>query len=196
MMNSKSHPELEDQNDRELLVSVSKQCRVSFAKLYRRYYTPLTRFAYRYLQAPEVIEEVVNDTMMVVWQKADSFRSESRVSTWIMGITVRKCWEAQKKASKNMQSIEELSDLEDKVCDSGNAELSQTMNWALQKLSPEHRATVELSYHMGYTCEEIASIMSCPQNTVKTRLHYARKSLRKILDTSESGLDYVEKRLD
>ena len=45
----------------------------------------------------------------------------------------------------------------------------------------EQRLAVELCYELGYSCEEIAAIMNCPVNTVKTRLFHARAKLQKLL---------------
>ena len=53
---------------------------------------------------------------------------------------------------------------------------------AMQRLSPSHRSVVELTYQFGYSYAEIAEIVGCPVNTVKTRMHHARMQLRKILE--------------
>ena len=52
---------------------------------------------------------------------------------------------------------------------------------AVQQLSAKQRLVVELCYFEGYSLEEISHIANCPLNTVKTRLHHARKRLREIL---------------
>ena len=53
---------------------------------------------------------------------------------------------------------------------------------ALAALSPEQRAVMELTYYFGYSYKEIAEQLDCPENTVKTRMHYARRKLRTLLD--------------
>jgi RNA polymerase sigma-70 factor (ECF subfamily) len=52
---------------------------------------------------------------------------------------------------------------------------------ALSELPVEQRLAVELCYELGHSCEEIAKIMGCPVNTVKTRLFHARAKLQKRL---------------
>jgi RNA polymerase sigma-70 factor (ECF subfamily) len=52
---------------------------------------------------------------------------------------------------------------------------------ALGCLSPDHRAVLELTYYLGHSCGEIAAIMDCPINTVKTRMFHARNKLRALL---------------
>ena len=63
------------------------------------------------------------------------------------------------------------------------AEDREVLEAALARLSPEHRAVLELAYFMGYSCAEIATIVECPVNTVKTRLFKARGRLRSIWPT-------------
>jgi len=52
---------------------------------------------------------------------------------------------------------------------------------ALESLSPDHRAVLELTYYLGHSCSEIAAIMDCPVNTVKTRMFHARNKLRVLI---------------
>ena len=60
-------------------------------------------------------------------------------------------------------------------------ELGDAMSWAFAKLSPDHQAVIELCFSEDFTYQEIAEIMDCPLNTVKTRLFHARKRLADML---------------
>jgi RNA polymerase sigma-70 factor (ECF subfamily) len=60
-------------------------------------------------------------------------------------------------------------------------ELGDAMQWALSKLSVDHRAVIELCFTENYSYQEIAEITECPINTVKTRLFHARKRLAELL---------------
>ena len=53
---------------------------------------------------------------------------------------------------------------------------------AMAELSPEHRAVVELCYFHDMAYAEIADVVGCPPETVKTRMFYARRRLRQLLD--------------
>jgi hypothetical protein len=55
------------------------------------------------------------------------------------------------------------------------AERREWLEHALERLPSEQRLVLELAYHLGHSCEEIAEIMNCPVNTVKTRMFHARK---------------------
>ena len=59
-----------------------------------------------------------------------------------------------------------------------HAEAEDWLGRALNGLPTEQRAVLELTYYLGYSCEEIAAIMECPVNTVKTRMFHARQKLR------------------
>jgi RNA polymerase sigma-70 factor, ECF subfamily len=63
----------------------------------------------------------------------------------------------------------------------GAAETGEWVALALQQLPNDQRLTLELAYGQGYSCEEIAEIMACPVNTVKTRMFHARGKLRTLL---------------
>lgn len=61
------------------------------------------------------------------------------------------------------------------------AETGEWLDVALQRLPREQRIVIELAYHVGHSCEEIACIMQCPVNTVKTRMFQARRKLKPLL---------------
>ncbi|MGS2724035.1 RNA polymerase sigma factor [Porticoccus sp. GXU_MW_L64] len=182
----------EDQRDLRLLRAVGQGDKDAFSTLYKLYYPLLTRFAYRYLKQLDVIEEVVNDSLLTTWQKAAGFRGDSRVSTWIMGITMRKCWEAARKLDKH--SSQDMDTVPEQAVDGELERLdqAQAIEHALEYLSADQRACVELAYQSGYTCEEIGQIMECPANTVKTRLFHARKIFKKVFGQQAEPIPAVE----
>lgn len=153
----------------------------AFEALYRDYYPRLHRFLGRVTQRTQVVDEVINDTMLVVWRKTPGLDLSSKVSTWIFGIALRR-------AFKVLKRVDDPVDFEaDQQPDPGTEspedalfrhERKDALARALQKLTPEHRAVIELTYFLGHSCAEIAQIMDCPLNTVKTRMFHARRRLR------------------
>jgi RNA polymerase sigma-70 factor (ECF subfamily) len=173
-------------DDLVLLGRVAEGDRDAFRRLYSHYHRRLHRFLMRLTRERQVTEEVINDTMMVIWQHAADFRGASRVSTWILGIAYRR-------ALKTLERTRNAS-AQDVIVATANAPdgalldmLSQgteTHDWidrALTQLSPEHRMVIELAYFLGLSCEEIAEIVGCPLGTVKTRMFYGRERLRQLL---------------
>lgn len=184
--------ETDDDFDRVLLRKVGSGCKDSFTQLYERCYAPVTRFAYRTIQDPGMVEEVVNDSLFTVWEKASTFRGDSRVMTWILGITMRKCWQAIR-ANRVHSNNEELpEELPERTNELNLSHTQLTLATALNELSPEHRACVELAYSVGFSGEEIAEVMECPVNTVKTRLHHARKYLRDYFQRNDVKLNFSD----
>ena len=64
----------------------------------------------------------------------------------------------------------------------GHARLHQLLRGAMADLSPDHRGVVELTYFQDLSYREIAEIMDCPVDTVKTRMFHARRKLKQRLD--------------
>lgn len=172
------------ETDLDLLEKVRAGDREAFERLYRAYHPRLNRFLWTLMRRPTVVEEVLNDTMMVVWTRPDSFHGASKLSTWIFSIAYRK---AMKALRKQDEAIED-SEAERRVSSdagpdesSSRARVRQLLSQAVAELSPSHRAVVDLTYFHELGYREIAVILECPVDTVKTRMFHARRHLRKKL---------------
>ena len=129
----------------------------------------------------EVVEEVINDTLWTVWQKAADFRGASRVSTWIVGIAYRRALKALRQSKTSQATVSDDMSLSSTAIIPDPQTLDETRQWleqAMAELPLEQRLVLEFSYLLGHSCEEIAEIMQCPVNTVKTRMFHARDKLR------------------
>lgn len=168
-----------------LLEGIRQGRRAEFDALYRLYHPRLWRFLTHMLRQPDALEEVLNDTLLVVWQRADGFDGRSKLSTWIFGIAYRKALKALSR-----QDLPLDPDEADEVADTGPGpeqrmglvQLRERLRAAMAELSPEHRAVVELCYFHDMPYGEIAEVVGCPPETVKTRMFYARRRLRVLLD--------------
>jgi RNA polymerase sigma-70 factor, ECF subfamily len=169
----------------ELLRQVAAGDRTAFKELYLIYHRRLARFLMRMTSRHDLIEEVINDTLWTVWLKAGDFRGDSLVSTWIVGITYRRALKALRRhgAARPMLA-EEVAVAPDAQLEDENR---QWLGQALAELPLEQRMVMEFSYLMGHSCEEIAQIMQCPVNTVKTRMFHAREKLRRSLPRLAGG---------
>jgi RNA polymerase sigma-70 factor (ECF subfamily) len=170
----------------ELLRQVAAGDRTAFKELYLIYHRRLARFLMRMTSRHDLIEEVINDTLWTVWLKAGDFRGDSLVSTWIVGITYRRALKALRRhgAARPMLAAEEVAVAPDAQLEDENR---QWLGQALAELPLEQRMVMEFSYLMGHSCEEIAQIMQCPVNTVKTRMFHAREKLRRSLPRLAGG---------
>src|SRR4029077_4851713 len=66
----------------------------AFETLFRRYYPRLRRFLEQLTRRPQMVDEILNDTMLIVWRKADTFNLRSKLSTWIIAIALRRSLKA------------------------------------------------------------------------------------------------------
>jgi RNA polymerase sigma-70 factor (ECF subfamily) len=172
-----------DGSERELLDRISKsRDQAAFRTLYGNYYQRLTRLLARMSVRREDIEEVINDTFWVVWTKASEFRGASQLSTWIIGIAYRRALNALRRARLRPVADEAFDEdsvsVESTEADETN---QQWLSLGLERLPMEQRMALELTYTLGHSCEEVAAILDCPVNTVKTRLFRARETLKQVL---------------
>lgn len=174
-------------DDGELLARVASGNLQAFERLYRVYQPRLTRFLTTLLKRPQLIEEVLDDTMMVVWQTAGSFRGSSKPSTWIFAIAYRKAHKAKARWPDPLEDPEFDTRVSDEPApdeELHHQRLRGALMKAMDQLSPDHRAVVDLTYFhdMGY--REIAEIVDCPVDTVKTRMFHARRRLKQAMTGS------------
>lgn len=170
-----------EDDDSALLRRIAAGDRPALTSLYDAYQPRLCRFLGRQTRRQDVIEEVVNDTFFIIWQKAHEFREESRVSTWIMGIAYR-CMLKSLRQTGNFPMEDVLDDAYHSTTEpSAMYELQDWLSKGLERLPIEQRATIELAYCMGHSLEEIAEILDCPISTVKARMFHARIKLRNLL---------------
>jgi RNA polymerase sigma factor (sigma-70 family) len=173
-----------DATDAYLIGLIAGGDRLAFEALYRAYFPRLTRFLNGMARSVQLIEEIINDTMLVVWQKPQRYDGTCKVSTWIFAIAYRK-------ACKAIRGLDEPVDIDPDLLEGDEAfepehvldlqRLQRAVGAALDGLSAAQRAVVNLTYQhqMGYT--EIAAVMDCPVNTIKTRMFHARRRLKLLL---------------
>jgi RNA polymerase sigma-70 factor (ECF subfamily) len=177
----------------DLVARIARGDRRALEELYYLYHRRLARFLTRLTRRYDVAEEIINDTFWIVWRKAADFRGDSQPSTWILGIAYRKARNAFRSSAR--LAVEESLDNPSHgasplplLMTDGPQRAEELRDWlgnALVQLPIEQRLAVELCYELGFSCEEIATIMECPINTVKTRLFHARAKLQRLL--LESG---------
>jgi RNA polymerase sigma-70 factor, ECF subfamily len=178
-----SKKELSRESDSELLSAIAAGDRRALEVLYLGYQPRVARFLLRFTECRENIEEIINDTFMVVWRSADDFRWESQVSSWIFGIahrTALKSIRRQKYRSAARSLDESPVQTVDPVLE---AEIRDWVRTGLNCLPDEQRLALELACHMGYSLMEIADITDAPIGTVKARMFLARQKLRQQLPT-------------
>lgn len=169
----------ENEEQLELLKQVATGDKHALTQLYLQFHARLFKFVFRLTRSYSTADELVNDVMLVVWEKAGSFRGDSRVSTWIFGIAYR---QAMRRITRNKVQLAPLNDAADPQVD--HVSTSETEDWVeqgLHSLPAAQQLTVMLVFYLGLTYEEIAEVTDCPVNTVKTRMFHARRKLKDYL---------------
>lgn len=180
-------PDSQEHEERRLIGRIARMQDVrALERLHAIYRPRMSGFLFRLSSDADLVEEVYNDVMFVVWQKAGQYNGESKVSTWLFAIAYRKAIKLLKKSQRResfsaaaARDAEEVA-VQDARHDLENRDLIEA---ALAKLPPKQRLIVELSYFADKTYEEIAEIAQCPVNTVKTRMFNARRKLNDVVRT-------------
>lgn len=167
--------------DASLIEQITTGDRRAFEQLYRTYHPRLSRFLTNLLRRPHLVEEVLNDAMLVVWRQPERYNRQCKVSTWVFAIAYRKALKALRRAD------EPVEDREAELRPSGEpgpeqhlglAQASVALAKAIGELPTEQRAVVDLTYFHEFGYREIAELMDCPVDTVKTRMFHARRRLK------------------
>lgn len=164
----------------------------AFEELYRIYHPRLSRFLGRIISYQHLIEDALDDTMMVVWDRPLAYDGTCKVSTWIFAIAYRTALKALRRSKEGLAepnwepSANTERDPEERL---GDMQVRSALINAIGALSADHRAVVDLAYFHEFDYREIAQIMECPVDTVKTRVFHARRNLKKLL--GEQRADWI-----
>ncbi|MFZ2450667.1 MAG: RNA polymerase sigma factor [Methylovulum miyakonense] len=159
---------------------------LAFEAFYKLYYPKLFGFIQRMTRQPETVEELIQETLLVVWEKPRHYNHKSKLSTWVFGIAYNKALKSLAKHARTNDA--NLDDVLETLRDpSPNpAQHLENADWlgrALAALPPDQRAVIELTFYHGLPYQDIAVILDCPENTVKTRMFHARKRLQAFAET-------------
>jgi RNA polymerase sigma-70 factor (ECF subfamily) len=174
-----------DTSDVALIQRVALGDSSSMRVLYTRHSLRVYRFILRFIDNETVAEEVVNEVFLDVWKSAMKFEDRSQVSTWLLALARHKALAMRRRRSTESlpdgaeESIEDTSD--DPEIAMQHKQRSTILLNSLAMLSPAHREIIRLVYYHGKTISDAAAIIGIPQNTVKTRMFYARKRLVQLL---------------
>ena len=161
-------------------------------ELIQQYQERIYATIYHIISNHEDAADLAQITFIKAIRKINNFKGQSSFFTWLYRIAVNNTINfIRTKRKRVILSInqmdeefdrgEELLGLVSKETpqrDISRLELQGILNAAMLKLSPNHRLVVTLHDVQGMPHEQIGEIMDCNTNTVRTRLHYARKQLQ------------------
>ena len=164
----------------------------ALAILVNRHKDLVYRVAMQITKNSDDASDVLQDAFLKVYDSINAFRQESAFETWLYRIVVNLSIDAvkkQKRQQESMASLSEVSDVhqsqdiqQDPTRQAEKNELQEWVTQAVNSLSIKHRAVVILHELEGLSHPQIADILDCSEGTVRSRLHYARKRLRVLLE--------------
>lgn len=173
--------EIREQEEELLIAKIARGDTAALERLYNLYRPRLYRFLLALQCSQAELDEVYNETFYVVWRKAGTFDGSCRLSTWILGIARNKVLDSnrsERRRTMRHSDTDTASLPETRLTDAERLELSQCLQVALERLPDEQCAVIELAFLDGLSYQEIASLMDCPESTIKTRMFHARRKLR------------------
>lgn len=175
-------------SDEMLIGRIASGDRLAMQVLYARHHVKIYRFVLRLTRNETTAEDMISEVFLDVWRQANRFEGRSSVSTWLLAIARFKALSVVRRR-KDVELDEEMAEaIEDQSDDPEVALEKKDKGAALRKcleaLSPEHREIIDLVYYHEKSVEEVAKIVGIPENTVKTRMFYARKKLAEELKTA------------
>ena len=158
--------------------------------LYDEHGAALWRYAWRLTGDASRAEDVVQETLLRAWQHPEVTEGERSARAWLF--TVARNMIIDERRSARFRSESSTPEPEQVPDRGGRDEMDNALNRllmseALTKLSADHRAVVQRAYYQGWTTAQIAADLNIAEGTVKSRLHYAMRTLR--LALQEMGLN-------
>ena len=178
-------------SDEVLIGRIAGGDRLAMQVLFARHHVRVYRFVLRLVSDPTIAEDTISEVFLDVWRQAGRFEGRSAVSTWLLSIARFKALSALRKRTdeeldeETAEAIPDTADTPEEAIQ--KKDKSEVLRECLKSLSPEHREIVDLVYYHEKSVEEVAEIVGIPENTVKTRMFYARKRLSELLKAA--GID-------
>jgi RNA polymerase sigma-70 factor, ECF subfamily len=153
--------------------------------LFTRHNVRVYRFILRLLGDESVAEDLVSEVFLDVWRQAGRFEGRSAVSTWLLSIARFKALSGLRRRLHH-ELDDETAEAIDDSADNPEEALAKKDRCAiirkcLEGLSADHREIIDLVYYHEKSIAEVAKITRIPQNTVKTRMFYARQRIARML---------------
>jgi len=178
-------------SDEMLITQMAAGNKLAMRALFARHQVRVYRFILRIVHDSALAEDVVSEVFFEAWQHADRFEGRSSVSTWLLGIARHKALTASNRRPTDLLddriAMTVADPANDPEADLAEKDKASVLRRCLSALSPEHAEIIDLVYYQEKSIKEIAQILGIPDNTVKTRMFYARKRLAALVAAEGIG---------
>jgi RNA polymerase sigma-70 factor (ECF subfamily) len=146
--------------------------------------------AFRILGDEDQAKDIVQETMVTIWQKIRKIKSAEGYKTWIYRIVVNKCYDQLRKKKRHQEFVadEQTWALISNSISAGpsaeleNYETAQIINLLTKKLSPKQKTVFILSEIEEMSGDEISEITGMRKSVIKANLYYARKNISEMVE--------------
>jgi len=178
-------------SDEVLIKQIADGNKLAMRALFARHQVRVYRFALRIVRDTALADDVVSEVFIDAWQHAGRYEGRSTVSTWLLGITRHKALTAANRRSTESIDSQTAMNVVDPAAspeaELGHKDTGTVIRRCVAALTPEHAEIIDLVYYQDKSIKEIVEILGIPENTVKTRMFYARKRLAALI--AAEGID-------
>lgn len=190
-----------DPDDNPIIQQVLSGDVDAFAALIDRYHSYVFAIVGRRIPAEEV-EEVAHHVFVKAYQALGKFKGKSEFRHWLAQIAARTCYDFWRKHYRQreiicsqigtdeqnwMEAVMNAQSISDSKALSEKQEAREVLHFALNRLSPEDRMVLTLTYLEDRSVKETARLLGWTQANVKVRAHRSRAKLRTILEQTLNG---------
>ncbi len=168
-------------SDLEVIKRIADGDKRALETLYTRHSARTFKFLVRLTANKSAAEDLTHDVFLEVWNSAKRFEGRSSAATWILSIARYKALDSRRRQrSFTEHDLPARAEPSPEVT-AMQASSSDYMRECLTALSQEHREIIDLVYFHEKSVKEVSTILDIPEATVKTRMFYARKKLKEML---------------
>jgi RNA polymerase sigma-70 factor, ECF subfamily len=158
--------------------------------LFKRYQLPLYVYVFELVRDEQTSLDLVQETFISAARHINSLRDDDKFGSWLFGIAHQKCIQRWRQQQRETAALEEIADAPAELEDDPRDLLIRREQEAefmklLDLLPPLQRSVLLLRFVEDFSLEEIAGITAVSVGTVKSRLHYAKRAFRQLLEESK-----------
>ena len=192
-------------DDAQLIQCILTGDESAFSSLVRKYQKSVHAFVWQKVGDFHIAEEITQDIFFRVYEKLQTLKNPNRFAGWLYVIAARQCFAWFEKKRIPMESLDAMppKELEELAYaqyrakqqdEFANEQQREVIKRLLQKLPESERTVVTLHYLDSMTCQDVSEFLGVSPNTVKSRLHRARKRLKKEEPTIREDFGWSQRR--
>ena len=179
----------------DLVARASVGDREAFGTLAARHVDRCYALAYRILRDPDRAQDATQQALIGAWRDLPALRNPERFDAWLHRLVVHACYSEARGTRRWNARFTIRSITSEPSPDPASSVVDRAaLEDAFRVLTPEQRAVVVFHHHLGYSLTEIGQVLGIPAGTARSRLHYAVRQLRVVLDADRVSATSAEER--